>query len=92
MAQTVRNIRWWESQTNAPKKGAQGNIASPAGRPGVVIACPKCGTFPVVYNGNYFCDNWNFPAGPDDCDWALGHPAKSRRDRDICDVIGIDYW
>ncbi len=48
--------------------------------------CPKC-SGRVVYNGNYFCENWG-----DDCDWALPHPARSKKDRAVCDVLGIDYY
>jgi hypothetical protein len=66
---------------------AQGNMAG--------VTCPVCDSAPVVYNGNYFCDAWVFPGPPDpalgECDWALAHPATTRRDRAICDLIGIDY-
>jgi DNA-directed RNA polymerase subunit RPC12/RpoP len=39
--------------------------------------CPECGAR-IVYNGNYFCQA--FGRG---CDWALPHPARRRRDKDI---------
>jgi hypothetical protein len=49
----------------------------------------------VVYNGNYFCDGWVFPgpARPEEgeCEWALAHPATSKRDRAFCDLVGIGY-
>lgn len=83
MGQNARPARWWEG-SNPPTEGKQGRIATPAGRSGA-IPCPACGDYPVVYNGNYFCDNW------DDCDWALACPATTKRDRQICDLIGIDY-
>lgn len=79
--------RWWdEPQT----RGVQGTHARTAGT-GELIYCPACREHPVVYNGNYFCDNWNYPAGPGDCDWALAHPATEQHDREVCDLIGIDY-
>lgn len=90
MATTSRPARWWEHPETADIRGCQGKVVSPQGRSGVIL-CPFCGAGPVVYNGNYFCDNWAYPAGPDDCTWALAHPAKLKRDRDICDLIGIDY-
>jgi hypothetical protein len=75
-------------------EGRQGRIVSPAGRSGGV-SCPECGQNPVVYNGNYFCDGWVFPGPADremgECEWALPHPATSKRDRDFCDLIGVDY-
>jgi hypothetical protein len=69
--------RWWEV----------GDVVAQAGAPHLEIWCPKCHTFPVFHNGNYFCGG--FDGG--DCDWALAHPARSKRDRAICDLIGIDY-
>ena len=87
---TARARRWWEVPMERRRQGRQGDLALVKGRD-IGIECPKCKAFPVVYNGNYFCDNWNFPAGPDDCDWALAHPARSRGDRAVCDLIGIDY-
>lgn len=88
---TARPARWWETDTPA-REGRQGRIASPAGRSGG-ITCPECGAAPVVYNGNYFCDNWVFPGPPGEgeCVWALAHPATTRRDREFCDLVGIDY-
>ena len=80
----TRAARWWE-QPDGVNNGKQGRIASPKGRGGK-IPCPKCGVFPVVYNGNYFCDDWG-----GECDWALPHPALSKRDREFCDLVGIDY-
>ena len=49
-------------------------------------SCPRCGS-QVVYNGNYFCENWSY-----DCAWALPHPARSAADRRVCDVVGVDYY
>lgn len=71
------------------REGRQGRLVRARGSL-VGIDCPLCGAAPVVYNGNYFCDNWNFPAGPDDCTWALAHPARTKRDREFCDLVGID--
>lgn len=73
------------------RQGKQGTLALAQGSL-VGIDCPACGAAPIVYNGNYFCDDWNFPAGPGDCTWALAHPATTKRDREICDLIGTDYW
>jgi len=58
---------------------AGGNLA-----PGV--RCPACGDR-VVYNGNYFCENWESGT----CTWALPHPATHRSDRAVCEQIGIGY-
>ena len=78
--------RWWKK----PRKwGRQGWIAAVAGAD-EHIACPQCGVHPVVYNGNYFCDNWNHPVGPNDCGWAMGSPARSERDRAVCVLLGIN--
>lgn len=83
---TSKSVRWWDK----PRAwGRQGSIVTVKGSD-TVITCPKCKT-PVVYNGNYFCDNWAYRPGPGECSWALRHPARSRRDREICDLIGIDY-
>lgn len=92
---TVRKARWWEDPGTAHREGRQGRLASPAGR-SHGIDCPKCGAAPVVYNGNYFCDDYHAPElSPDgrggSCNWALAHPAVSKRDRAICDLIGLDY-
>jgi hypothetical protein len=90
---TVRPARWWEADGPIPE-GRQGRLASPAGRSGT-ITCPECGQNLVVYNGNYFCEGWVWP-GPavreqGECEWALAHPSTSRRERENCDQIGIDY-
>jgi hypothetical protein len=90
---TARPARWWEKDGPLPE-GRQGRLVSPAGRSGTVT-CPACGNNPVVYNGNYFCDGWVFP-GParqeeGECEWALAHPATTRRDREFCDLVGLDY-
>jgi hypothetical protein len=37
--------------------------------------CPSCGST-VIYNGNYFCVNFD-----DGCVWALPHPARRKADR-----------
>lgn len=83
MSSEARPARWWELPGIA--QGAQGRIATSAGG-SEPIPCPKCGQAPVVYNGNYFCDLWD-----DGCDWALAHPATTKRDREVCDLIGIDH-
>lgn len=95
MSTGSRPRRWWEVPLAERRKGEQGWLALVEGRD-VGVTCPKCKEFPVVYNGNYFCDNYNSPelhpgADPNGCDWALAHPAKSKRDREICDLIGLDY-
>jgi hypothetical protein len=90
MSAQGRPARWWEVPELNNRDGRQGRLVSPAGR-SCAIPCPKCGAAPVVYNGNYFCDNWNYPAGPDDCDWAQAHPSTTKRDRDFCDLVGLDY-
>jgi hypothetical protein len=51
------------------------------------LRCPKDKQNSIVYNGNYYCSKFNI-----ECDWALAHPARSKRDKRICDLIGIDYW
>ena len=61
------------------------------------IRCHKCHEDFVVYNGNYFCDSWVYRKPreklfPGECDWALPHPAVTAADRQICDLIGIDYY
>jgi hypothetical protein len=93
MSAQSRPARWWERPRAQQREGKQGRLALIQGRD-VGIDCPKCGNAPVVYNGNYFCDNWAHPytGAEGECDWALAHPAKSKRDREICDLIGIDYW
>lgn len=48
--------------------------------------CPRCGR-QVVYNGNYFCEDFDV----DGCRWALEHPATDPGDRRVCDVVGITY-
>lgn len=92
MSATARPARWWENPLTGDRPGRQGRLVSPAGRD-TGITCPVCGAAPVVYNGNYFCDNWTFPHTPVDgeCDWALAHPARTKRDREFCDLVGIDY-
>lgn len=89
---TARLARWWEIPQARQRQGAQGALALVQGTK-VGIECPECGAAPVVYNGNYFCDNWVYPGPPGEgeCRWALAHPATSKRDREICDLIGIDY-
>lgn len=80
-------VRWWDR----PRiKAKQGDLAKIKGSDRT-IACPKCNDAPVVYNGNYLCDNWNYPPGPGDCDWALEHPVTTKAGRQICDLLGIDY-
>lgn len=92
MSETARPARWWELPWSQQKHVRQGTLAFQQGTT-TAITCPECGAAPVVYNGNYFCDNWTFPfSGADgECDWALAHPATTKRDREICDLIGIDY-
>jgi hypothetical protein len=96
MSTTARLARWWEVPEDQQRQGNQGRLALAQGSH-VGITCPKCGAAPVVYNGNYFCDNYPPLPGEEDlrngtCDWALAHPAKSKRDRAVCDLIGIDYF
>lgn len=83
-----RDITAWWKKPRA--RGRQGDIATIRGSD-ERIPCPKCGEHPIVYNGNYFCDNWNYPAGPTDCDWALAHPARSERDKAVCVLLGTDF-
>lgn len=92
MSAEARPARWWELPRDQQRQGRQGRLALVAGRT-TGVTCPKCGLAPVVYNGNYFCDNWVYPGppGPEECDWALAHPARSARDREVCDLIGTDY-
>lgn len=94
MSGSVRPARWWEIPERRQRSGDQGTLALAQGSL-VGIECPVCKSAPVVYNGNYFCDNWVFPGPPErskgECDWALAHPATTRQDRAICDLIGIDY-
>lgn len=92
MSQAARPARWWEVPRDEQPEGKQGWLARAAGSL-VGITCPKCRVAPVVYNGNYFCDNWTWPltTGDNECDWALAHPATTKRDREVCDLIGVDY-
>lgn len=71
------------------RQGRKGWLATVAGT-STGVGCPKCHEYPVVYNGNYFCDNWNHPAGPGDCDWAMTSPPTGKRDREIATLIGLD--
>jgi hypothetical protein len=89
---TARPARWWEIPRSQQRQGKQGRLVSPVGRD-TGITCPVCGAAPVVYNGNYFCDNWSFPfsSAEGECDWALAHPARTKRDREFCDLVGIDH-
>lgn len=91
MSTTARPARWWE-RPGPHREGRQGRLALVAGRD-TGITCPECGVHPVVYNGNYFCDGWVYPGPPGEgeCTWALPHPATRKRDREVCDLIGIDY-
>jgi hypothetical protein len=90
---------WFERE---PRKWAkQGWIVTAIGRTSKIL-CPKCGIDYVVYNGNYFCDSWvsrwvhgtnrKRSLAEGECDWALAHPATTVADREICDLIGIDYF
>jgi hypothetical protein len=92
VSQSSRPAHWWEIPREQQREGRQGRLAHARGSL-VGIDCPKCGAAPVVYNGNYFCDNWTFPFSSADgeCDWALAHPATTKRDQAICDLLGIDY-
>lgn len=89
---TARPARWWEIPREEQREGRQGRLARAQGTR-VGIECPECGQHPVVYNGNYFCDGWVFPGppGPGECTWVLPHPTTRKRDREICDLIGINY-
>lgn len=51
--------------------------------------CPQCGGT-IVYNGNYFCENWTWysddrPVNKEEgeCDWALPHPQELLIDKQI---------
>lgn len=85
MTPTSRPAYWWESPRQL---GRNGDIVSPAGRSGA-IPCPECGERPIVYNGNYFCDGYSLK--DPECTWALSHPARTKKDREFCDLVGIDY-
>lgn len=66
------------------------------------VVCPECQSR-VLYNGNYFCEDWGMEhrvfkngktygervGGP--CDWALAVPAETKADKEICDKLGLDY-
>lgn len=62
------------------------------------VMCPKCGDV-IVYNGNFFCnsrDAIEYDKARNDvflsegtCDWALPHPAVSKKDRGIVDEL---HW
>jgi hypothetical protein len=81
--------RWWKKPDQV--QGRQGVIVAVRGSDDR-ITCPKCGLAPVVYNGNYFCDNWAYPdTAAGSCDWALAHPARSERDRAVCLLLGISF-
>jgi len=58
------------------------------------VCCPQCGKR-VIYNGNYFCEDWGYVHKRSrmggNCSWALQHPATSAADRAICDALGINY-
>jgi hypothetical protein len=87
---TARPARWWERPDRDLYRTLNGNVVTPAGRSDMVL-CPKCGQRPVVYNGNYFCDGYApLEGGTGACDWVLAHPATTKRDREVCDLIGID--
>lgn len=47
--------------------------------------CPK-DKARVLYNGNYFCENWN-----NGCDWALPHPPTELADKQISFRLQ-GYW
>jgi hypothetical protein len=47
--------------------------------------CPKCNG-KIVYNGNYFCENWG-----DTCNWALPHPQIEMADKKISYSL-VGYW
>jgi hypothetical protein len=89
---TARPARWWELPWDEQTHVTQGTLAYVQGTT-QTITCPQCGQRPVVYNGNYFCDGYAPLEGgdPGTCDWALAHPATTRRDREVCDLIGIDH-
>jgi hypothetical protein len=90
VASTARSARWWELPREQQRQGVQGALALVAGTR-VGITCPQCGQAPVVYNGNYFCDNYPGGGVHVECDWALAHPSTTKVDKEICDLIGIDY-
>jgi hypothetical protein len=82
----TRPATWWERDERP--RDEHGNVAVWAKGTNDTIPCPTTACEgKIVYNGNYFCEN--FDSG--DCDWALPHPVRSKKDRAICDLIGIDY-
>jgi hypothetical protein len=40
------------------------------------VTCPTCGG-QVVYNGNYFCENWTYPYEGVGCDWVLSYNERT---------------
>ena len=92
MSTSARPARWWELPWEDQIHVPQGTLAFARGTL-QTITCPQCGKQPVVYNGNYFCDGYKplETDAPGTCDWALAHPATTKRDRTVCDLIGIDY-
>jgi len=71
-------VHWWEKGDRRSRRRELGDLVPEAG------PCPLDGAR-IVYNGNYFCENWGA------CNWALAHPARSRADREICTRLGITY-
>lgn len=52
--------------------------------------CPNCNAI-ILYNGNYFCENWSNSPKEDECDWALPHPQTLLTDKKI--AFALDgYW
>ncbi len=56
------------------------------------VTCPMCGKR-VIYNGNYFCEEWGFDHNGERsggyCDWTLETPATRDYDIEMCDALGI---
>lgn len=97
MASEAHDALWWEGPRDEQEEGKQGRYAKVKGRDAKIL-CPKCQKDYVVYNGNYFCDSWvhrkdeRTKLVEGECDWALPHPATKASDKEICDLIGIDYY
>lgn len=71
------------------------HIVRPEDKP-TTVRCPKCGDV-IVYNGNFFCNRFerieysrktkDIFRVPGTCDWALPHPVRRKRDREIVNQL-----
>jgi predicted amidophosphoribosyltransferase len=52
------------------------------------VYCPKCGA-QVVYNGNYFCQRFEYPLTKEGCNWALSH---NNRNGDPISKVDKRIW